>query len=592
MSMKRVHAVIWLVIGLFPFVFGSVARVRAQSPKPRIAVFSGPNATIQHTEPFVTSNKARVKYGLPPITNPDGSAVRFDVVRPQRLAAPVTVYIEAFSAHPLESDAAQLYAPPDGYVNRQTRAFSKERQRPDDIPVYEATLSPDDGLYMLPYMARRTGGQPWDGDCATQTFSEEQCRNSFYPDGSRIFEEIDRFGLLGGRVQNNQLSAIADFDFYRAAPAGGYRNGLPAARRTDVGDGDIPREVWGEDFFPYGDKREEPARSTLARLTNIVQHAMGSGKYAGGIWLEGSSTTEETSYWLNLLIDTPVPISGNSTQTAHQGLGNDGDRNILSSTEYILSGIWKNADGKDRIGAVMIQEERVITAREVQKTDDRPGGYLPMGGHGGFVASTNPMVLTFVPVRKHTHTSEVNLTRLPRVVPGVQLSGNRLTAVQVPIKDAKGDLLPTAIPKVTIAKHAKYSPDDFSNDPAAEVEITARLDKDLKEFPLSGFVLEANTPYGNANEPLKQGLDRVALRGIPVVRVARGNAEGFVPPNSRDLTIEGNNLTATKARLLLMASLMKLGALPLPADPDHATRAELDAIRAKLAQYQEIFDTH
>ena len=33
--------------------------------KPRIAVFSGPTATIQNTEPLVTSNKAREKYGLP-----------------------------------------------------------------------------------------------------------------------------------------------------------------------------------------------------------------------------------------------------------------------------------------------------------------------------------------------------------------------------------------------------------------------------------------------------------------------------------------------------------------------------------------------
>ena len=105
-------------------------------------------------------------------------------------------------------------------------------------------------------------------------------------------------------------------------------------------------------------------------------------------------------------------------------------------------------------------------------------------------------------------------------------------------------------------------------------------------------MLEANTPYGNANEPLKRALDRAAMRGIPVVRTARGNAEGFVPPNARDLTIEGNNLTATKARLLLMACIMKLGSLPVPADPDHATAAELNAIRAKLAKYQEIFDTH
>ena len=57
--------------------------------KPRIAVFSGPTATIQNSEPLVTSNKAREKYGLPLRTNKDGSPMRFDVLRAQRLAAPV-----------------------------------------------------------------------------------------------------------------------------------------------------------------------------------------------------------------------------------------------------------------------------------------------------------------------------------------------------------------------------------------------------------------------------------------------------------------------------------------------------------------------
>lgn len=80
------------------------------SVKPRIAIFSGPTATIQNSEPLVTGNKARQKYGLPPLKDPDGSPMRFDVLRPQRLAAPATVYIEQFSAHPLESDASELYA--------------------------------------------------------------------------------------------------------------------------------------------------------------------------------------------------------------------------------------------------------------------------------------------------------------------------------------------------------------------------------------------------------------------------------------------------------------------------------------------------
>jgi L-asparaginase len=135
----------------------------ATASKPKIAVFSGPTATIQNSEPLVTSNKARQKYGLPLRTHPDGSAMRFDALRPQRLAAPVTLYIEQFSAHPLERDAAGLYAPPDGYID-SSGVFHKERQGAHDVPVYEVTLRPEDGLYLLPYMARQANGQSWEDD--------------------------------------------------------------------------------------------------------------------------------------------------------------------------------------------------------------------------------------------------------------------------------------------------------------------------------------------------------------------------------------------------------------------------------------------
>ena len=131
--------------------------------RPRIAVFSGPTATIQNSEPLVTSNKAREKYGLPLRTNPDGSPMRFDVLRAQRLAAPVTVYVEQFSAHPLERDAAELYGPPDGYLD-SAGVFHKERTGSSDKPVYEVTLKPEDGLFPLPYMARQANGQPWEMD--------------------------------------------------------------------------------------------------------------------------------------------------------------------------------------------------------------------------------------------------------------------------------------------------------------------------------------------------------------------------------------------------------------------------------------------
>src|SRR5882757_8770392 len=93
----------------------------------RIAHLAGPTATIQNTPPLVTSNKARLKYGLPPLTSPDGRPQRHDALRAQRLAAPAVVYVEQFSAHPLEADAADLYGPPDGYLDR-AGVFSKQRK--------------------------------------------------------------------------------------------------------------------------------------------------------------------------------------------------------------------------------------------------------------------------------------------------------------------------------------------------------------------------------------------------------------------------------------------------------------------------------
>lgn len=567
----------------------------AQTQRARIAVFSGPTATIQNSEPLVTSNKARQNYGLSLRANPDGSPMRFDVLRPQQLATPVTVYIKQFSAHPLESDAAELYAPSDGYIGSD-RVFRKERQRASDIPVYEVTLLPQDGLYPLPYMARQANGQPWEDDGASSSAPPDLCRQPFYPDASRVFEEIDRLGL-GHHGDGNLLSSKADFDFYRPASSGGYKKGLSYDKRTDVGEGNIAPEAAGEDFFFYRPLhiRRSPMMRNLARLTNIVQEAMSSGKYTGAIWLEGSPNVEETTYWLNLLIDTTVPIVGNASQRPHGSIGNDGDLNIVHSVEYIVSRIWAGPDGRDDFGAVVIQEKQIFTAREVQKGDARPGGYVATGGHGGIIGSLGnmgPVTLTFKPLRRHTHNSTVNISRLPDSVQGVKRLDGKIVAGPVRIKDEHGKLVPAAIPKVTFAKTARYLPES-SEDPAIEVEILARIEKNLRDFPLAGLVAEGAIPSGSCVESMNAAFRRAVLSGLPVVRVGRGNAEGIAKPRgSTELFIGGNNLTATKARLLLMACLMKFGSLPPVVDLDHPTDAEMNAIWRKLAEYQEVFDTH
>ena len=83
----------------------------------------------------------------------------------------------------------------------------------------------------------------------------------------------------------------------------------------------------------------------------------------------------------------------------------------------------------------------------------------------------------------------------------------------------------------------------------------------------------------------------MSTEGLPVIRFGRGNTEGFVPLHDPSF-IGCSTRTATKARLLLMACLMKFGSLPPAADPDHPTPEEAAATRKKVAAYQTVFDTY
>jgi hypothetical protein len=195
-------------------------------------------------------------------------------------------------------------------------------------------------------------------------------------------------------------------------------------------------------------------------------------------------------------------------------------------------------------------------------------------------------------VKRHTHNSAVNLTQVPRDVQGSKVQGSKVGTIAVVVKGVDGDLLPTAIPKVTIVKHARYLPDDTSGDASSEVDILARIEKNLRDAPLAGFVAEGSAPFGAMSNSVDAALKRATFSGMPVVKVGRGNAGGFVDSTRDPLAIAGSNLTATKARLLLMACLMRFGCLPPATDPTKPTAAESDATKAMLKQYQEVFDTH
>ena len=556
--------------------------------KIRIAHLAGPTATIQNTPPLVTSNKARLRRGLPALTAGNGNQAAFDPLRAQKLAAPVTVYVEQFSAHPLEADAAELYGPPDGYLGADG-SFSPERRGEADKPVYEIELTPDDGLYPLPYMALQQDGSPWEEEATA--LNSPLSRQGFFPDGSRSFEEIDRLSI-GADGKVNLIGGRAEVDFYRVAPPGGFTKGLAHDKRADSGDGDTPAERMGHDFFAYKPWHlaKSPPRPVLAKITNDVQAVIASGRYDGAIWTQGSPQVEESAYWFNLLIDTRLPIACNAAQRPQGQISNDGPANIVDSVTYIESGIWKDGQGGNRCGTVVIQEQQFFAAREVAKVDARPGGYAATGGHGGIIGQVTHMgmpYVTYVPAYKHTSSSEVNITRLPGSVMAAKAGG----AVAVQIKDADGKLLADAIPSVSIVKDGGYMAEAFGDDPAPEADLAFLIQHKLGSGRLGGFVIEGLVPYGAATSEVRAGMLREAsLAGLPVVRVGRGYPEGFADPDA--WTIAGLNLTSTKARLLLMACLMKFGSLPVAADPANPTAAELEAFHAARGAYQQVFNTH
>ena len=560
----------------------------------RIAHLAGPTATIQNSPPLVTSNKARLKYNLPPRKNPDGSDQRFDVLRGQRLAAPVTVYVERFSAHPLEADAAELYGPPDGYLDA-SGVFHKEPTSADDRAVYEIELRPEDGLYPLPYMARQADGQPWEEECATPGAEPAKARQGFFPDGSRSFEEIDRFSI-GAAGVGNLISSFADVDFYRVLPPAGYTKGLPAARRTDVGEGDIAPEIRSKDFFAYKPYHlgDAPPRPALARLTNAARRIFDSGKYDGAIYTQGSPQIEEVAYWLNLLIDTTIPVCGNAAQRPQGENSADGPHNITDSVEYIHSRVWADEQGRNRAGVIVLQEQQFFAAREVAKVDARPGGYVATGGHGGILGGMGyhgAAVLHYLPALKHTYLSEVNLSKIPSSVQIAHSTGGPIALVETKIREANGDLLESAIPSVAIVKDGGFFAEEYLDDPAVTADLLALVARKLGGGRLAGFVIEGTVPYGKMTSSMREAVMRKAVySGLPVARVGRGNPEGFADPHP--YFIAGSNLTATKARMLLMACLLKLGSLPPAKDPDNPTEDELAATRKAVAAWQAIFNTH
>lgn len=183
--------------------------------------------------------------------------------------------------------------------------------------------------------------------------------------------------------------------------------------------------------------------------------------------------------------------------------------------------------------------------------------------------------------------SMMGADELPRTVAGLSLVGTRTRAVAVAVRNREGALLAEAEPAIAVLRTSPLSPNDPVRDGAREFEVLLTVGSLLRHHALSGVVGIGNR-RGLLMPDTEQALNRSALMGIPVVKVAQlgGYADAFAD----NFLIEAGAHTEESAKELLAECILRFGALPPAANPANPTEAELTAIRTKLTQYQNAFN--
>jgi len=224
----------------------------------------------------------------------------------------------------------------------------------------------------------------------------------------------------------------------------------------------------------------------------------------GIIVTHGTFTTEETAYFLHLCVHTDKPLVVVASQRKHDEIGNDGDRNLLDAIRLVLC-----PDAKSK-GVLVTLHEEIHSAREVVKTNQRPGGFHSLGR--GVLGHIEDDQVSFyaTPTRRHTFRSQFdirNIAELPRV-----------------------DVI------------AAYVGGD---DAAAQACVAAGA---------KGLVISGYAYNGRPSADQLEGIQKIAASGIPVVLSNRGG-QGRIPVDWNDPFIQGDSLVPHKARILLMLAL-------------------------------------
>ena len=241
-------------------------------------------------------------------------------------------------------------------------------------------------------------------------------------------------------------------------------------------------------------------------IANLITDELADDPDIDGVVVtHGSNTSEETAYFLNLVLDTQVPVVVVAAQRQRTTLSEDGSRNLYDAVRVAAH------PGARGHGVLLVVNEMIHAARDVTKAISYRPETWDSGDLGVLgLADSDRIRFYRSPTSRHTFNSELHLDGVTQA---------------------------DELPRVDIV---------YTYADAGPELVEAAIAAGAEGIVVAGF------PTGSPTPAIGTALEHAEASGVAIVmshRGGRGRVETDRPFVSAD------NLTPQKARILLMLAL-------------------------------------
>jgi L-asparaginase len=247
----------------------------------------------------------------------------------------------------------------------------------------------------------------------------------------------------------------------------------------------------------------------LDLLGLVHRVAVDHAPLAGIVIAHGTSTLEETAYFLNLTVKVELPVVMVGAQRPVNALSTDGPLNLLNAVRVAAAREARS------LGVLVVLNGEIQAARDVMKQSAyRIDAFrTPDLGILGTVDPDGAVAIYRTPVRRHAPDTEFDVDDAP------------------------------VLPRVDIV---------YAHVDAGREAIDAFVGAGSRAIVVAGF------SAGDAAPAQRQGLAEARRRGVHVIMSSRSAADRVLDHVSfrRDGLVAADNLSPQKARVLAMLALM------------------------------------